>query len=330
MTTWCNRLTRRNALHAIASASAVSLVPSLAAAQDGYPSKPIRYIVPFPPGGLTDVMARLIAQSTGMAIKQSVLVDNRAGASANLGADLAAKSSPDGYTWLAITLAHAVNQSLFANLPYSLEKSLAPVAHLATSPLVLVVNESNPARSVADLLVQAQAKRLNCGSSGNGTPPHLGMELFALNAKIEVSHIPYKGGAPSLNDLLGSQLDFIVSNLPESSTYVKAGKLRALAVTSARRHPLLPDVPTFAEAGLPGVELENWTGLMMPAGTPKAVIDRVSAEAIKAVTSKEISERVGAMGFTSTGLGPAEFGELIKKDVARWREIVKARNIQTG
>ena len=330
MTTWCNRLTRRNALHAIASASAVSLVPSLAAAQDGYPSKPIRYIVPFPPGGLTDVMARLIAQSTGMAIKQSVLVDNRAGASANLGADLAAKSSPDGYTWLAITLAHAVNQSLFSNLPYSLEKNLAPVAHLATSPLVLVVNENNPARSVADLLAQARAKRLNCGSSGNGTPPHLGMELLALNAKIEVSHIPYKGGAPSLNDLLGAQLDFIVSNLPESSTYVKAGKLRALAVTSARRHPLLPDVPTFAEAGLPGVELENWTGLMMPAGTPKAVIDRVSAEAIKAVISKEISERVGAMGFTSTGLGPTEFGELIKKDVARWREIVKARNIQTG
>ena len=324
--------TRRFALHAIASAAAVSLVPSLSFAQDSgaYPSKPIRYIVPFPPGGLTDVMARLIAQNAGIALKQSILVDNRAGANANLGADLAAKSAPDGYTWLAITLAHAVNQSLFTNLTYSLEKDLAPVAHLATSPLVLVVNENNPAKTLADFLVQARAKQLNAGSSGNGTPPHLGLELLALNAKIEVSHIPYKGGAPSLNDLLGSQLDFIVSNLPECSAYVKAGKLRALAVTSARRHPLLSDVPTFAESGLPGIELENWTGLMMPAGTPKAIVDKVSAEAIRSVKSREISDRVASMGFTPTGLGSVEFGELIRKDVARWREIVKLRNIKAG
>lgn len=325
-------ITRRFAIHAIASAAAASLLPSLSFAQgaDAYPSKPIRYIVPFPPGGLTDVMARLIAQNAGIALKQSILVDNRAGASANLGADMVAKSNPDGYTWLAITLAHAVNQSLFANLPYSLEKNLTPVAHLATSPLVLVVNESNPARTLAEFLVQARARRLNAGSSGNGTPPHLGLELLALNAKIEVSHIPYKGGAPSLNDLLGSQLDFIVSNLPECSAYVKGGKLRALAVTSAKRHPLLPDVPTFAESGLPGVELENWTGLMMPAGTSKAIIDKVAAEAIKSVKSKEISDRVASMGFTPTGMGPVEFGEVIRKDVARWREIVKLRNIQVG
>lgn len=324
--------TRRFALHTIASAAAISLVPALSLAQDAgaYPFKPIRYIVPFPPGGLTDVMARLIAQSTGIALKQSVLVDNRAGASANLGADLAAKSTPDGYTWLAITLAHAINQSLFPNLPYSLEKDLLPLAHLATSPLVLVVNESNPAKTLAEFLVQARAKPLNAGSSGNGTPPHLGLELLALNAKIDVSHIPYKGGAPALNDLLGSQLDFIVSNLPECSAYVKAGKLRALAVTAAKRHQLLPDVPTFAESGLPGVELENWTGLMMPAGTPKAIVDKVSAEAIRSIKSKEISDRVASMGFTPTGLGPAEFGELIKKDVARWREIVKLRNIKAG
>ena len=324
--------TRRFTLHAIASAAAASLFPSLSFAQEvaPYPSKPIRYIVPFPPGGLTDVMARLIAQNTGIAMKQSVLVDNRAGASANLGADLAAKSNPDGYTWLAITLAHAVNQSLFTNLPYSLEKDLAPIAHLATSPLVLVVNDSNPAKPLAEFLVQARSKRLNAGSSGNGTPPHLGLELLALDAKIEVSHIPYKGGAPSLNDLLGSQLDFIVSNLPECLPYVKAGKLRALAVTSAKRHPLLPDVPTFSESGMPRVELENWTGLMMPAGTPKAIIDKVATEAITSVKSKEISARVASLGFTPTGMGPAEFGEVIRKDVARWREIVKLRNIHVG
>lgn len=325
-------ITRRFAIHGIAAAAAASLLPSVSFAQDvgAYPSKPIRYIVPFPPGGLTDVMARLIAQNAGITMKQTILVENRAGASANLGADVVAKSNPDGYTWLAITLAHAVNQSLFSNLPYSLEKNLAPVAHLATSPLVLVVNESNAAKTLTEFLVQARAKRLNAGSSGNGTPPHLGLELLALNAKLEVSHIPYKGGAPSLNDLLGAQLDFIVSNLPECLAYVKAGKLRALAVTSAKRHPLLPDIPTFAESGLAGVELENWTGLMMPAGTPKAIIDRAAAEVIKSVKSKEISDRVASMGFTPTGMGPAEFGQLITKDVVRWREIVKLRNIQIG
>lgn len=324
--------TRRLALHALASVTAMTVAPSLSIAQGlgDFPSKPIRYIVPFPPGGLTDVMARMIAVNVGAAFKQSVVVDNRAGASANLGADLAAKATPDGYTWLAVTLAHAVNQSLFTNLPYSLEKHLAPVAHLATSPLVLVVNETNPAKTLAEFLLQARAKRLNGGSSGNGTPPHLGLELLAHSAKIDVTHIPYKGGAPSLNDLLGSQLDFIVSNMPECSAFVKSGKLRALAVTSGKRHPLLPDVPTFAESGLSGVELENWTGLMMPIDTPKAIIEKVSTEAIRAVRTKEVNERVAAIGFTPTGLGQAEFDEIIKKDISRWREIVKIRNIQAG
>lgn len=324
--------TRRLALHALASVTAMTVAPSLAIAQGlgDFPSKPIRYIVPFPPGGLTDVMARMIAVNVGAAFKQSVVVDNRAGASANLGADLAAKATPDGYTWLAVTLAHAVNQSLFTNLPYSLEKHLAPVAHLATSPLVLVVNETNPVKTLAEFLTQARAKRLNGGSSGNGTPPHLGLELLAHSAKIDVTHIPYKGGAPSLNDLLGSQLDFIVSNMPECSAFVKSGKLRALAVTSGKRHPLLPDVPTFAESGLSGVELENWTGLMMPIDTPKAIIEKVSTEAIRAVRTKEVNERVAAIGFTPTGLGQAEFDEIIKKDISRWREIVKIRNIQAG
>jgi tripartite-type tricarboxylate transporter receptor subunit TctC len=324
--------TRRLALQSLATTAAVSLAPSLASAQGAgdFPAKPIRYIVPFAPGGQTDVMARLVGQFASTEFKQSVVVDNRAGASGNLGADLAAKSPPDGYTWLAITLAHAVNQSLFPNLPYSLEKNLTAVAHLASSPLVLVVNESNPAKNLAEFLVQARAKRLSAGSSGNGTPPHLGLELLALNAKFDVTHIPYKGGAPSLNDLLGSQIDFIVSNLPEASVHVKAGKLRALAITSAKRHPLLPDVPTFTESGLPGVELENWTGLLVPAGTPQAVVDKVASAAIRSLQSKDISERVAALGFAPTGLGPAAFADIIKKDVARWREIVKTRNIQAG
>lgn len=322
--------TRRSALHALATAAAVSTLPSFASAQGlgDFPSKPIRYIVPFAAGGQTDIMARLIGQHAGIEFKQAITVDNRAGASGNLGADLAAKSPPDGYTWLAITLAHAVNQSLFNNLPYSLEKNLTAVAHLASSPLVLVVNQSSPVKTLTEFLAQARTKRMNGGSSGNGTPPHLGLELLALNAKLEVTHIPYKGGAPSLNDLLGGQIDFIVSNLPEASVHVKSGKLRALAITSAARHPLLPDVPTFNESGLPGVELENWTGLMMPAGTPHAIVEKVAAAAMRALKMKEVSERVAALGFASTGLGPSAFADLLKKDVARWREIVKTRNIQ--
>lgn len=324
--------TRRSALGALASTAALALAPRLAHAQGlgDYPAKPIRYIVPFAPGGLTDVMARLVAVHVGTALKQSVVVDNRAGGSGNLGADLAAKSPPDGYTWLAITLAHAVNQSLFGNLPYSLEKNFTAVAHLATSPLVLVVNENHPAKNLSDFLTQARAKRLNGGSSGNGTPPHLGLELLGLHTKIDFTHVPYKGGAPSINDLLGSQIDFIVSNLPESSPYIKAGKLRALAITSGKRHPLMPEVPTFTETGLPGVELENWTGLLIPAGASSAVVEKVSSEVIRALQSRDIAERVAALGFTPTGLGSSQFDSVIKKDVARWRDIVKARNIQPG
>lgn len=323
---------RRSALHALASAAAVSAFPTsgFAQAAGDFPSKPVRYIVPFAAGGQTDVMARLIGQHTGIEFKQAITVDNRAGASGNLGADMAAKSPADGYTWLAVTLAHAVNQSLFSNLPYSLEKNLTAVAHLASSPLVLVVNENNPAKNLAEFLAQARAKRLNGGSSGNGTPPHLGLELLALTAKLDLTHIPYKGGAPSLNDLLGGQIDFIVANLPEASVHVKAGKLRALAITSAARHPLLPDVPTFTESGLPGVELENWTGLMMPAGTPPAIVDKVAASAIRSLKLKDVAERVAGLGFSATGLGPSAFNEILKKDVARWREIVKTRNIQPG
>ena len=322
--------TRRRALGALTSTAAIALAPRLARAQGlgDYPTKPIRYIVPFAPGGLTDVMARLVAVHAGSALKQSVVVDNRAGGSGNLGAELAAKSPPDGYTWLAITLAHAVNQSLFSNLPYSLEKNFTAVAHLATSPLVLVVNETHPAKNLADFLTQARAKRLNGGSSGNGTPPHLGLELLGLHTKIDFTHVPYKGGAPSINDLLGSQIDFIVSNLPESSPHIKAGKLRALAITSGKRHPLMPEVPTFTETGLPGVELENWTGLLMPAGAPAAVVEKVSSEVIRALQSREIAERVAALGFTPTGLGASQFDSVIKKDVSRWRDIVKSRNIQ--
>ena len=293
-----------------------------------YPVKPIRYVVPFAPGGLTDVMARLIGQKLSEALKGTVLVDNKPGANANLGADLVAKSAPDGYTWLAVTLAHAVNASLFSNLPYNVENNLVPVVHLATSPLVLVVNANSPVRTLKDFLELARGKPLSGGSSGNGTPPHLGLELMGGETRLSFTHIPYKGGAPSLNDLMGGQIDFIVSNLPESSAFIKSGKLRALAVTSSQRHALLPEVPTFGELGMPAMELENWTGMMMPAGTPKAIIDQVASLASRAARSPEVADRVGAQGFTATGLGPSEFAAILSRDVARWRDIIKTRQIK--
>ena len=301
---------------------------SSAALPADYPSKAIRYVVPFPAGGLTDVMARLIGQKLSEAMKTSILIDNKPGANANLGADFVAKAAPDGYTWLAVTLAHAVNASLFPSLPYSLEKNLVPVVHLATSPLVLVVNAGGAVKTLRDFLDHAKGNQLSGGSSGNGTPPHLGLELLAGEAKITFTHIPYKGGAPSLNDLMGSQIDFIVSNLPECAAFIKSGKLRALAVTSEQRHALLPDVPTFSELGMPAMELENWTGMMMPAGTPRAIIDRVAGLAARSAKSPEIADRVAAQGFTATGLGPAEFAAILQKDVVRWREIVKTRHIK--
>lgn len=233
-----------------------------------FPSKPIRYVVPFAAGGLTDVMARLVGQRLGEVLGQPVIVDNKPGASANLGADLVAKGEADGHTWLAVTLTHAVNQSLFPKISYNLESDFVAVAHLATSPLVLVVNTNHPAKTLAEFLAWSKGRPINGGSSGNGSPPHLGLELLAGATGLQVAHVAYRGGAPSLNDLMGGTLDFIVSNLPEAMPHVQSGRLRALAVTSPQRVPLLRDVPTFAELGLPDVTIGNWTGLLMPAATP--------------------------------------------------------------
>ncbi len=320
--------TRRKFLMTATAGAAGLVLPVWAqeAAAD-FPNKAVRYVVPFPAGGLTDVMARLVGQKVGETLGQPVVVENKPGANANLGAELVAKSSPDGYTWLAVTLAHAVNQSLFPKLSYSMTKNLVPVAHLANSPLVLVVPASSPLKNLQEFLDAARSRTLNAGSSGNGTPPHLGLELLMLNGKFKAQHVPYKGGAPSLNDLMGSQLDFIVSNLPEASAYVKGQKLRALAITSVQRHELLPEVPTFAEAGLSGMELENWTGLMMPAGTPPAIVKKVAASAMREIRQPALKERLLSMGFTPTGLESAEFEAILTRDIARWNQIIKERGI---
>lgn len=306
---------------------ALAWLPSLGAAQE-FPTKSVRYVVPFPPGGLTDVMARNIAQKLNEKWKQPVVVDNRAGGNAQIGAELVAKSPGDGYSMLAVTLTHAVNVTLFPNAPYSLQKDLAPVAVVGSLPLMVVVNANSPYKTLADLIAAGKAKSLNGGSSGNGTPPHLGLELFEQEAKINVEHIPYKGGTPSLTDLMGGQIDLIVSNFPESLPHVKSGKLRALAVTSKERHPLLPDVPTTAEVGLPQLTITNWTGIMVPASTPPAIVAKINADANAALAEPEMKKRIIEQGFQPVVTTPAEAKAFFDAETARWGKLVRDRNIK--
>ena len=326
-----NPLTRRRLLSLLpAPAAALWPVMANAQAQADFPrlGMAVRYIVPFPPGGLTDVMARLVGQQLAARWGVSVVVDNRAGGSGQIGADAAAKAAGDGQTLLAITLTHAANVTLFkGRASFDLQRDLKPVALLAGSPMLVVVPAASPIRDFADLVKQAKARKLNIGSSGNGTPPHLTLALFADLTGSDPQHIPYKGGAPSMTDLIGGQLDAIFSNLPESIAHVKAGKLRALAIASRERHPLLPEVPTTAEAGLPALLVDNWTAVMAPAATPDAVVARYGAEIVSIMAGAEINERARSQGFKVDARGPREFSAYLKEEIERWARIISAAKI---
>ncbi len=308
--------------------AAAALASACAALAQPFPSKPVRYIVPFPPGGATDIMARNVAQKTSDAWKQPVVVDNRPGGSALIGADIAAKSPADGYTWLAMTLTHATNVTLFPDAKYNLLKDLTAVSILGAMPLVVVVHPDSPVKSLAELTALGRTKQLLAGSSGNGTPPHLGLELYRTLTRVGLQHVPYKGGAPSLVDLVGGRTDFIVSNLPECIAYIKGGRLRPLAITTSVRHVLIPDVPTVAEAGLPGFEITNWTGLMVPAGTPKDIVNRIQAEAMGALRQPEMTQKVREQGFEVVASTPESAQAFIAAEVERWGKLVREANIK--
>jgi len=287
----------------------------------------LRYVVPFPPGGLTDVMARLVGQQLGERWKVNVVIDNKPGSGGQIGADAVAKSPPDGLTLLAITLTHAANVTLFPKAPYSFTKDLKPVALMAGSPMLVVVPAASRIQNFKDLIAAAKAGKLNAGSSGNGTPPHLTLALFNDIAKTEIQHVPYKGGAPSMTDLIGGQLDVVFSNFPESMAHVKSGKLRALAIASTARHPAVPDVPTTAEAGMPALQVENWTAMMVPAGTPDAAVAKLGAEVIKILAAPEIEERARTQGFRIDARGPDQFAPFLKSEIERWGHIIAAAKI---
>lgn len=304
-------------------------LPNWAWAQDyPKPGATLRYVVPFPPGGLTDVMARQVGQQLGERWKVNVVIDNKPGGGGQIGAAEVAKAAGDGQTLLAITMTHAANVTLFkGRAAYDFQKDLRPVALLAGSPMLVVVPAASAIKDFKDLVQIARGGKLNGGSSGNGTPPHLTLALFNDIHKTDIQHIPYKGGAPAITDLIGGQLDVIFSNFPESVAHVKSGKLRALAIASAARHPLLPDVPTTAEAGAPQLMVENWTAIMAPASTPEPVVAKLGAEVLKIMAAPDVEERARTQGFRVDARGPQAFGKFLGDEVERWSRIIAAAKI---
>ena len=291
-----------------------------------YPAKSVRMVVPFAAGaGSNDIMARLIAQKLTDGLRQQFVVDNRPGASGIIGTDIVAKAQPDGYTVLMMSLTFAVNPSLFSKLPYDTVKDLIPVTMVASAPLMLVVNPSVPAKSVQEFIAYAKANpgKLNFGSGGPGTTPHLAGEMLKTMAGLQMTHVPYKGGAPALTDLVGGQIQFMLENIPGTLPFAKAGKLRALAVTDLRRSALLPELPTLDESGLKGYQIVGWNGMFVPAGTSPAIINRLHAEVVKVLALPDVKERLATLGADSVGDTPQHFAAFIKAEIPKWAQVVK-------
>ena len=292
-----------------------------------YPTKPIKIVVPFPPGGATDILARAIGFELQKTWGQSVVIENKPGAGGNTGADLVAKSPADGYTLIMATVGtHAINMSLYAKMPYDAVKDFEPIVLVAGVPNLLVVHPSVPAKSVKELtaLAKAQPGKLNVASSGNGTSIHLAAELYKQMAGVDILHVPYKGSAPAVADLLGGQVQLMFDNMPVSLPHAKAGKLRALAVTSLKRSPALPDVPTMDVEGLKGFDATSWFGLLAPAGTPKDIIAKLNSASVAALATSEMRERLAAQGADPVGNTPEQFATFIKAEIEKWAKIVKA------
>ncbi|QEZ47879.1 tripartite tricarboxylate transporter substrate binding protein [Cupriavidus oxalaticus] len=323
--------TRRRAVALLLSGSLAALASPAALAADPYPSKPIRLVVPFAAGGTTDILARAVAAELARQPGWNMVVDNKPGAGGNIGADIVAKAAPDGYTLLMGTVGtHGINQSLYGKLPFDPIKDFAPITEVAAVPNVLVVNpafaQQNKIDSVKDLIAYARANpgKLNMASSGNGTSIHLAGELFKTQTKTFMVHFPYKGSGPALTDLTGGTMQVMFDNLPSSMALIKGGKLKALAVTSAKPSPALPGVPTIAQAAnLPQYEASSWFGMLAPAGTPPETIQRIRQEVARALNAPAVRERLLAQGAEPVGNTPEQFAALIRAETAKWAKVVK-------
>lgn len=320
---------RHTPLYTATLVAAAALASGAVHAQ-AYPAKPVRVIVSYAPGGATDIVARLVAQKLTESMGRPFIIDNVTGAGGVIGDSQAARATPDGYTLLGTSSSFSINPAVVAQLPFDPVKSFAPVALVARAPFVLVVHPSLPAKSVKELIALAKAHpdKLNFASAGQGTAVHLTGELFNSMAGVKMTHIPYKGSGPALIDLLSGQVQLTFANVLSSRGYIEAGRLRALAVSSAKRSTVLPELPTVAEAGVPGYGTGSWYGYLAPAGTPQPIVQRLNAEINKAIKSPDMAKRLANDGAEPAGGPPEEFGEFVAREIARWRKVVNDRGIR--
>ncbi|MGD9773304.1 tripartite tricarboxylate transporter substrate binding protein [Diaphorobacter sp.] len=321
------------ALLGTAALAGAGLLPHAALAQaDGaWPAKPIKWVVPFPPGGAMDVIARTLGEKAGRTLGQPFVIENRPGAGGNIGADAVAKSPADGYTIMITSIGMATNKALYPRLSYDPQKDFAPVSLLAVVPNVLVVNASKTAdKSVADVIARAKRDpgKLTYASAGNGTSIHLAGEVFASMAGLDLLHVPYKGSGPAVTDMLGGQVDLMFDSITSARPHIQAGKLRALGVTSAKRSATLPDVPTIAEAGVPGYEVSPWFAVFAPAGTPQAIVAKINAALIDAMKQPDTLAKFETIGAEPIGSTPQQLATHLDKELARWGKLIKERNIR--
>jgi tripartite-type tricarboxylate transporter receptor subunit TctC len=322
---WSHRVLKWLAISMMVPASLTATAPFA----QTYPTKPVRFIVPFAPGGGTDIIARIVALKLNEALGQPVVVDNRGGAGSTLGTDLAAKAPADGYTMLLGNISLAFNASLYKHLPYNTLKDLAPVTLVAVQPNIMVVNPAVPAKSLKEFidLARAQPGRLTYASAGTGSGTHLAAELLRLNLKIDLIHVPYKGTGPALTDLIGGQVNMMLSTFASALPHVRSGRLRALGVTSAKRSPAAPDIPTLIEAGVPDYDYSTWYGLLVPAATPRVVIDKLNQATRKTLASEDTKQKFDAQGVEPLGDTPAEFSAYLRSETEKWGKVVRAANI---
>ena len=313
--------------HGVTKWLATALASTALAAHAQYPNKPIKMVVPFPAGGTTDIMARAVAADLQKTFGQAVIVDNKAGAGGNIGSDYVAKAAPDGYTLLMGTVGtHAINVSLYPKMAYDAVKDFAPVSLVAGVPNVLVSAPGYPITSVKDLIDAAKKApdSVTFASSGSGTSIHLSGELFKQLAGVQMTHVPYKGSSSALPDVMSGQVNVMFDNAPSVMQHIRGGKLKAVAVTSSKRSPALPNVPTIAESGLPGFEASSWFGVLAPAGTPKDIVDKLSQAIAKALQTVEMRERLAGQGAEAVGNTPEQFAAHIKAEIDKWAKVVKA------
>ncbi len=327
--------TRRSALGRVFAATAITLAATFAQpafAQDRWPTKPVRLVVPFGPGGTTDVIARMVGQKLAVLWGQSVVIENRAGAGGNIGADVVAKAPADGYTLLMASGSITINPHIYKRMLFDTKKDLVPITNVASGPMLVVVPDGSPAKSVKELIALAKSKpgSVNFGSAGVGSQVHLAAENFADAAGIDITHVPYKGEALAYTDLIGNQVQMMVGNFAASSALLGNGRLRALAVTGKERSPQLPDVPTVSESGLPGFENTGWFGLFAPAGTPQDILTKVERDTTKVLAETDTKARLYVQGMTPVGNTSAEFAKAMDAESKRWAAVVKSRKLSTN